>query len=227
MSNDPKEEALKLELSREYDLRFTALKEYRERIWKVLTDDFFQQWVLPGDTVLDLGCGWGGFINNVNAAKKYGMDLNPSAPNHLNPDVIFLNQDCSKTWEVPDESLDVIFTSNFFEHLREKDQLKETILQAKRCLKKGGKIVCMGPNIKFLPGSYWDFWDHYLALTELSLAELFALCEIEVVQSYPRFLPYTMVARRYMPMILVKTYLKLPVVWPLFGRQFLVVGQKI
>ena len=29
----------------------------------------------------------------------------------------------------------------------------------------------MGPNIKYLPGEYWDFWDHYVPLSEASLKE--------------------------------------------------------
>ena len=29
----------------------------------------------------------------------------------------------------------------------------------------------MGPNIRFVAGEYWDFWDHHLPLTERSLSE--------------------------------------------------------
>ena len=47
-------------------------------------------------TIIDVGCGWGEFINNISAQVKYGMDLNPEGNNRLNSDVIFLNQDCSK-----------------------------------------------------------------------------------------------------------------------------------
>ncbi len=72
------------------------------------------------DTVLDLGCGYGEFINTIRCRNKYAMDLNPDAPRFLSQDITFLHQDCSRRWQLPDASLDVVFTSNFFEHLPDK-----------------------------------------------------------------------------------------------------------
>jgi predicted SAM-dependent methyltransferase len=63
--------------------------------------------------------------------------------------------------------LDVIFTSNFFEHLVSKQALSQTILQAKKCLVPGGRLIAMGPNIRFVGGAYWDFWDHIWHLPTL------------------------------------------------------------
>ena len=48
--------------------------------------------------VLDLGCGWGEFINQIDARSKYGMDLNPDTREFLSDDVTFLHQDCSREW---------------------------------------------------------------------------------------------------------------------------------
>ena len=47
-------------------------------------------------------------------------------------------------------------------------------------------MIALGPNIKYLPGSYWDFWDHFLCLTEMSLGE--ALEVIEDVRPRQAFL---------------------------------------
>ncbi len=159
------------ELGKIYSDRFDAAVPYRHEVWRTLTCDFFQRWVPVESTVLDLGCGYGEFINHVRCAKKYGMDLNAKAQRHLAQDVEFIFQDCSQPWQVSDASLDVIFTSNFFEHLPSKGSLAMTMKQAYRCLRDGGRLIAMGPNIKFVPGQYWDFWDHHLPLTELSLAE--------------------------------------------------------
>src|SRR5688572_19193704 len=79
--------------------------------------------------------------------------------------VRLLAQDCSQAWALPDDSLDVVFTSNFFEHLPDKLALKRAILEAARCLRPGGRLIALGPNIKLVNGSYWDFWDHFLCLT--------------------------------------------------------------
>ncbi len=213
------------ELRREYALRFGKTHEYRDAVWRVLTAEFFQRWIAPDAAVLDLGCGWGEFINHIGAGRKYAMDLNPDAPGRLAPGITCFEQDCTQPWPLPDGSLDAVFTSNFFEHLRSKEALRDTLTQARRCLKPGGRIICLGPNVKFLAGEYWDFWDHYLPLTELSLKEGMELLDFTVERCVPRFLPYTMVRQRPVPMALVRLFLKLPWLWWTVGKQFLVVAR--
>ena len=175
--------------------------------------------------MLDLGCGWGEFINHIRARKKYGMDLNPEGRRRLAPGVEFLEQDCSAPWQIEDSSLDCVFTSNFFEHLRSKDDLRATLEQAHRCLKPGGTMICMGPNIRTLGGDYWHFWDHYLPLTELSLSEALHLMNFRVETCHERFLPYTMVRGWRPPMALVRAYLRCKPLWRIFGKQFLVIAR--
>lgn len=155
-----------------------------------------------------------------------GHGFESDAPRFLAPDVRFLQQDCSARWQCEDASLDVVFTSNFFEHLPGKHALKLALEEAFRCLKPGGKLLALGPNIRFLPGEYWDFWDHHLALSDRSLAEGLESCGFVVAENHDRFLPYTMVNRREQPLLLLSLYLKLRPVWKFFGRQFLVVAVK-
>src|SRR5207247_135781 len=107
----------------------------------------------------------------VKARTKIGMDLNPNSAEHLQPEVRLVRQDCSARWPFADGELDVVFTSNFFEHLPEKAALGRTLDEAFRCLKIGGRLIAVGPNIRFTGGRYWDFWDHYLPLTDASLSE--------------------------------------------------------
>lgn len=214
------------ELQRIYEHRFTAMLTYRTRVWQVLTASFFQQFVRPTDTVLDLGCGYGEFINHIRCARKYGMDLNPRSPEFLSAGTTFLAQDCSMRWALPDASLDVVFTSNFFEHLPDKKALRDTLREAHRCLKPGGKLIALGPNIKYVQGAYWDFWDHFLCLTELSLAEAFENNGYRTMVSHARFLPYSMVNAPQYPLLFLRLYLALPFLWRFFGKQFLVVAAK-
>ena len=214
------------ELRKQYELRFTPLESYRNDVWRILTNEFFQRYVPPDSAVFDLGCGWGEFINHVKCQKRIGMDLNAGAASKLESDIVFLNQDCSRPWPIPDASLDLVFTSNFMEHLPSKDAVKATIRETRRCLKNHGKFVCLGPNIKFLPGSYWDFWDHHIQLTELALAEVLTMHDFAIDECVPRFLPYTMTGRLRSPLIFVKWYLKFPLLWRFFGKQFLVVARK-
>ena len=155
-----------------YSRRFDAHVAYRNAVWKVLTEKFFPRYIDPRATILDLGCGYGEFINNIRCARKYGMDLNPNAQRYLAPEIEFLRQDCSHRWELPDESLDVVATSNFLEHLPSRQAIADTLAQAKRCLRSGGRLIAMGPNGKYVGGAYWDFWDHNVALTERSMVEI-------------------------------------------------------
>jgi SAM-dependent methyltransferase len=214
------------DLEKLYTTRFTGHEAYRNRIWQILTSEFFSRWTGTSSVILDLGCGYGEFINNIAASKKYAMDLNPSTKNQLHSDVEFLEQDCSLPWPFPDNSLDVVFTSNFFEHLPTKHVLLATLVEANRCLKPGGRLIAMGPNIKYLTGTYWDFFDHYLPLTELSISELMSLSGLRVEESISRFLPYTMSMGFQPALWKVRLFLKLPFLWRFFGHQFLVVGQK-
>lgn len=214
------------ELQREYARRFASQAQYRDDVWKVLTADFFQPLISPSATLLDLGCGWGEFVNNIVAAKKYGMDLNPESRDRLASDVELIEQDAAREWPLKADSLDCVFTSNFLEHLRTKEDLRATIEQSHRCLRPGGQLICMGPNIRCVPGAYWDFWDHYLPLTERSLGGMLELQGFRIQRSVARFLPYQMTGRRPAPLALVRLYLKLPILWPMIGRQFLVIATK-
>ena len=67
------------ELERIYRERFGAFREYRQMVWKTLGGPVLLSIVSPDATVLDLGCGRGEFINNIQCKKKYGMDLNPDS----------------------------------------------------------------------------------------------------------------------------------------------------
>jgi SAM-dependent methyltransferase len=214
------------DLQRIYEARFDAQQAYRRRVWSVLVGKFFQQFVPPGSAVLDLGCGYGEFINIVQCGRKFAMDLNPAAPRHLDPGVTFLEQDCSTRWAVDDGALQTVFTSNFFEHLPSKDALGRTLDEARRCLAPGGRLVALGPNIKYVPGQYWDFWDHHLPLTEASLAEALTTRGFGLERCLGRFLPYTMAGGPEYPVMFLKLYLAMPLAWRFLGKQFLVVARK-
>ena len=214
------------ELQKLYETRFSGMSEYRNQVWRVLIDEYFSQWLTPSAAVLDLGCGHCEFINNAPVATRYGMDLNPDTVTKAAPGVLILAQSCSETWGLPDDSLDVVFTSNFFEHLQTKQDLSRTLMEARRCLRPGGRLIALGPNIRYLAGEYWDFFDHYLPLSELSLGEAMTEKGFTLDEQIARFLPYTMSRGGQRPVWMLQLYLKVKLLWPLFGKQFLVVGRK-
>ena len=213
-------------LTQIYEKRFSGYESYRNKVWKILITNFFSKWINPDDHILDLGCGYGEFINNANSKVKHAMDLNPRTKILLNNDIIFHEQDCSQAWKIESESLDLVFTSNFFEHLPDKHFLNKTVIEIKKSLKPNGILIALGPNISVLKGKYWDFWDHHVALSDSSLTELLEIHEFKINRSYPKFLPYNMVRVKERPLFLVSLYLRLPFLWPIFGKQFLIIAEK-
>jgi SAM-dependent methyltransferase len=214
------------DLGKIYLQRFAALAPYRDSVWQILVRDFFQRYVPPDATVLDLGSGWGEFIRHIEARRRIALDINPDMPSRLGSGVETILQDCSQTWQLPDSSVDIVFTSNFFEHLPDKDALRRTLREARRCLKDRGRIICLGPNIRFLHGTYWDFWDHLLALTDRSMVEVLTLTGFVVERVEPRFLPYSMSQGFTPPVGFISVYLRVPFLWRFFGKQFLLIARK-
>ncbi len=217
---------LQVDLEKIYSARFSGLEAYRNKVWQVLVNDFFSRWIKPDASVLDLGCGYCEFINNVTAAGKFAMDLNPAAKDRVARGIHFLQQDCSATWPLQDNSLDAVFTSNFLEHLPNKAAVQMTLLEARRCLKPNGRLFALGPNIKVLNGQYWDFFDHHVALTELSMAEALKIAGYRPERVISKFLPYTMSQGFRPPVWTMRPYLKVPLLWRIFGGQFLVIAVK-
>lgn len=212
-------------LTQIYEKRFSGHENYRNQVWNILISEYFSQWIAKSDHILDLGCGYGEFINHTRCDLRHAMDLNPKTQEMLDDNIKFHQQDCSQPWNIEPSSLDLVFTSNFFEHLPKKEALNCTIVEIKKALKPGGRLIAMGPNISILNGKYWDFWDHHIALSDQSLHELLQIHDFSMELSVSKFLPYNMVRVKERPLFLLSIYLKFPILWKLFGKQFLIVAK--
>jgi SAM-dependent methyltransferase len=195
-------------------------------IWKVLCNDFFSAYVAGDATVIDVGAGYCEFINNVRARRRIAVDLNPRVREFADAGVEVLNEDCTQLRSLPDAIADVVFMSNFLEHLPSKQLVFDTLKEARRLLRSGGRIVILQPNVRLIPGAYWDFFDHHTPLTEHSLVEAVTLLDMVPERVIARFLPYTTKSLLPQSPWLVRMYLKVPLAWWLLGKQSLVVARK-
>lgn len=213
------------ELADLYRIRFAEAELPRKNaIWKVICRDFLQKFVPRDGVVVDVACGYGEFLNNIKARRKIAVDLNPDARNFLDNSVEFNLARATDLGSIVNGEADVVFTSNFLEHLPDKKTLDLFLAQVKQALKPGGKYIILGPNLRYLQGEYWDFYDHHLGLTHLSLIEALQLSGLKVQICVERFLPYTTQGALPTHPLLVKLFLRLPVAWRIFGKQFFIVA---
>lgn len=217
-----------MDLSGLYANRFDeADQAWKLQVWKILWQRVFSKEVAPGDTLLDVGAGYCEFINSAVAARRIAVDLNPDTAARAAPGVEVHQVPAQELAFLKDGEVDVAFSSNFFEHLPSKALLTQVMQELHRVLKPGGKLIVMGPNVRLLPGTYWDYYDHHLPLTDRSLGELASMTGFELVRVEPRFLPYTVKGRGPRWPALVEAYLALrPLSSAVLGKQFLVVAKR-
>jgi ubiquinone/menaquinone biosynthesis C-methylase UbiE len=206
-----------------YRHRFSGEAEQRQGIWAVLCQDFFQRWVAPGATVLDVAAGHCEFINNIVAARKIAVDINPDVISRAAPGVEAHVARSDDVAMLPDASVDVVFISNFFEHV-ERSVILGTLLEARRVLRSTGRLLVLQPNVRYCARDYWQFFDHITPIDDRALAEAFGATGFDLVTSIPRFLPYTTESRLPSSPRLVRLYLKMPLAWRLLGAQAFMVA---
>lgn len=209
-----------------YADRFDKDEQKRQVMWKILVNDYFQKFISEDDTVLDLAAGYCEFINNVKCKKKIAVDLNAMTKKKANKGVKVYQALSTKLPKELTSKVDVVFTSNFFEHLDSKNELIDTLKEVYRVLKPGGKIMILQPNIRLVGNQYWDYVDHTLPMTEKSLEEAFHLTGFETIFRKTRFLPYTANSKIPAAPLLIKSYLKFPLAQYLMGKQTFMIGTK-
>jgi len=162
-------------LKKLYSSRFDPKQRKAKFIlWKTLTEEFLQKYIDPESVVLDIGGGYCEFINQVKAREKYLIDLNPDSQLFAAPNVTIFNVDILniKDQNILAKQYDTVFVSNFFEHLNSKEDLVKVLLFCFNHLNPGGSILIIQPNFKYSVKEYYDFIDHQLPITHLSLKEV-------------------------------------------------------
>ncbi len=207
-----------------YGERFSGEDAFRRDMWSVLCRDFFQKWVKPDAVVLDVAAGTCDFINAIEARERIALDLNPAVKTYADAQVRAIVGRADDIVDVADDSVDVVFVSNFFEHI-DRDTILRVLTEARRVLRSGGRLLVLQPNIRFAARDYWMFFDHITPVDDRALVEAFGLTGFRLVHRIERFLPYTAKSRLPQSVGLVKAYLKLPLAWRLLGKQSFLVAE--
>lgn len=216
------------ELEKLYAHRFSHGERRRKaRVWRTICEHFLQRYVPPEAAVLDIGAGYCEFVNHIRARRRIAVDLNPDTARVAAPGVEVLSIPLEGLAGVLEpETIDLVFASNVFEHVRGVDALLEILDALREALRPGGLLLIMQPNVRLLGGRFWDFVDHTLPLTELGMSEALELSGFEIAERRAHFLPYTFKSRLPAWPWLVRLYLALrPAQW-VFGKQMFVVARR-
>ncbi|TAJ68410.1 MAG: methyltransferase domain-containing protein [Phenylobacterium sp.] len=196
----------------------------RNVLWSALWRFYFRRRIAPGDCVLDLGSGYGEFINNVVAARRLAVDTWPRLPDHVAPGVeahVGMAQDLD--W-IADGAVDFAFASNLFEHLSQ-DAFAATLAALRTKLSAKGSLTILQPNYRYAYREYFDDYTHIAVYSHVSIVDFLTAHGWEVQEVQPRFLPLTIKSRLPVSPLLIAAYLASPI-RPL-GKQMLISARPV
>lgn len=215
-----------------YNIRFSKVDATaKQQTWQQVVQ-YLERTQFPKKenlNVLDLGAGDCEFINHVSVAKnRWAVDcsdrIRTKAASGVQTFVGTLEKFLTENTQV---RFDVVFLSNFLEHLESWREVQSILRQVHQALLPGGRIVVLGPNYRFVGHDYWNYPDHILPLNESTVDEHLQWAGFKVVGLRDRFLPFSFVKSKLPPKAwLVRLYLKLPIAWKFLGKQFLVTAEK-
>lgn len=208
---------------RYFETRFTG-DPRREILWRTLVQHYFQSQISREHCVLELGAGYGHFINNVSAARRIAQDRWPEFSKYLDTGVESHVGSVDDLSFLDDNSVDFVFASNLFEHVSQ-ETFASVLEQLRRKLKPGGTITLLQPNFYYAYRDYFDDYTHITVYSHVSICDFLEANAYEVLTCKPRFLPLTLKSRLKVSPFLIRMYLMSPLK-PL-GKQMLVRARPI
>jgi SAM-dependent methyltransferase len=195
----------------------------REVLWRTLWKFHFSKYVDASSCVLELGCGYAHFINNVQAGRRIAVDSWPGFVEHLAVGVEGHVGDVSDLSFLADHSVDFAFASNLIEHLT-KQEFSILLDALREKLTNRGRLALLQPNYRYAYKEYFDDYTHVSVYSHESLCDFLEANRFGVLKCVPRFMPLTVKDRRMIVSeTLIRLYLLLPVK-PL-GKQMLVMAR--
>jgi SAM-dependent methyltransferase len=207
-----------------YGYRFDGVDQAgRQAVWREIARYAHGRMGAP-QRVLDPAAGRGEFITAVPAAERWGIDLfGQGVPESAGVKMIISDvMDAA----LPADYFDGVFLSNFLEHLSDQNMVADVLGKLRAAMEHGGRIAIMGPNFRYCVREYFDCADHTVILTHVAVAEHLHSAGFAVTGVVPRFLPYSFRGLLPPSPLLTRIYLRTPALWPLLGKQFLVLARK-
>jgi ubiquinone/menaquinone biosynthesis C-methylase UbiE len=164
-----------------YDTKSHPQTTYPGKLCSYLFHTFQMQ---KGQKFLEPGCGRGEFLEEFNklGLDCYGIDLSEYSGS-MCPDVeVKKKVDLENhIWPFPDNNFDIIYNKSLMEHLRNPDKF---LLEARRVLKPGGKIICLIPDWESNYKTYFDDFTHRTPFTSISLSDIYKITDYNNIKVY-------------------------------------------
>ncbi len=186
---------------------------YRTGVWQEIVRYIGSDILTTGnilDTCVELGAGYCDFINQFPALTKICYEQNKEMEKFALPDIDFRCQDAVYLSGLEDDSIDLLFASNFLEHLNDKEHeiLLPRIYDA---LKQNGKLVLIQPNYRLCSTTYFDDETHQSVFDDINIQSFLVKYGFEICKITPGLLPFSMKSRMPKWPILVRLYLNSPI----------------
>jgi hypothetical protein len=191
----------------------------RKILWKCLWDYYFSDQIRPSDCVLDLGCGYGDFINSAVARKRIAIDSWPGCKDFLDPNVEPIITSVTDLTGLVNSSIDFAFASNLLEHL-EKNEIASMLASLRGKLGQNGTLTILQPNWKYAFREYFDDFTHTSVWSDISMSDFLRANDWEVIEVLPRFLPLSLKSKLPVQPWLIKAWLMSP--FKPLGKQMLI-----
>ena len=182
----------------------------REVVWKALWQYYFRHIVPADGCVLDIGCGYGDFINNVVAQRRIAIDSWAGFADHLAPGVEAIVADVTALARLDDHLVDFAFASNVFEHLP-RPVFLDVLEILRRKLSPSGTLTILQPNWRHAYRDYFDDYTHVSVYSDVGMVDLLEAHGFEVIDAHPRFLPLTVKSRLPVSPWLIRAWLASPI----------------
>lgn len=212
-----------LNYSKLYEYRFQGVDQRaRQLVWNEIAAFLWERMGRP-QRVLDPAGGRGEFVNAVPAEECWLVDVVDYPERQTDPRVRIVIGDVFEI-ELPAAYFNGVFASNLLEHFHSPEEVAGFLDRMRGTLAPGGVLALMGPNFKYCARDYFDCADHHLALTHVSVQELLFAAGYTVTEVIPRFLPFSFRSRLPASPALTRLYLRVPALWRLQGKQFLILA---
>jgi hypothetical protein len=177
----------------------------------------------PCRLAVELGPGFCDFINQLRAEKKVALDHNPITARYVASNVELILCDAASLEGIEPGSADLIFASNFLEHLSA-EQLDTLLPRIRAALTDRGRFITLQPNYAKNPEHYFDDPTHVTIFTDASLPKVLERHGFVVEKLVAGLLPFTMNSVLPKTGILTRAYLASP--WkPLAGQMYAVASK--